>query len=62
MAHRNELLSGVECECSAVHHFLCLLPLNIPHLEQLIKEAHDLFIKYPPIILERDCGNYLKER
>ncbi|XP_028401815.1 TBC1 domain family member 20-like [Dendronephthya gigantea] len=61
IAHRNELLSNVECECGAVHNFLCLLPLNIPNLEQLIKEAHDLFMKYPPNTLELDGRKYHKE-
>lgn len=53
-----------ECDMPMVHRYLCRLPsyVNYDDVEDIIKEAHDLFIKHPPDTLKYEVRKYIRER
>lgn len=49
-----------ECDMAAVHHFLSKLPPNLP-MEQLISDAGDLFLQFPPESLGKEALRHYHE-
>lgn len=60
MSRREELFE-VECDNAMVHTFLAKFPQNID-LEQIISRAHELYMTYPPEILQNRAECWLDEK
>jgi len=60
--HKTQVLQQ-ECDMAMVHHCLCRLPayLNIDDIDDVIKQAHDLYQQHPPTSLRSEVRIYLKE-
>ena len=58
--HREKEVMSCECEMPYVHKLLSQIPDDLPW-ELLIVRAGDLFIQYPPNVLEDEAkSNYNK--
>lgn len=55
----DDILSN-ECDMATVHHFLSKLPPNLP-IEQLISDAGDLFLQFPPESLGKEALRHYHE-
>ncbi|KAF9989231.1 hypothetical protein BGZ75_007053 [Mortierella antarctica] len=57
---RREYLFEVECDNAMVHTFLTKFPKNVD-LEQVISHAHQLYMTYPPEVLQNRAESWLDE-
>ncbi|KAK3085954.1 hypothetical protein FSP39_011254 [Pinctada imbricata] len=53
--HREKEILSSECDMCILHGLLSKVPDNLPY-EQLIKKAGDLFLQYPPDVIEKDAA------
>ncbi|KAG0370877.1 hypothetical protein BGZ54_003303 [Gamsiella multidivaricata] len=59
MSRRDELFE-VECDNAMVHTFLTKFPQSVD-LEKVISHAHQLYMTYPPEILQNRASSWLDE-
>ena len=53
--HREEEILSSECDMCILHGLLSKIPDNLPY-EQLIRKAGDLFLQYPPDVIEKEAA------
>lgn len=58
--HREEEVKACECDMASLHHLLSKIPQNLPY-EDLIAQAHSLFLRYPPALLAKRAALQLRK-